>query len=865
VLHNDYWYRKFAFRSAVTAVCLSITLSTAAQNCPDGDVKTHQGGGHRSRATSNLLNGSTLVRQQRSLPEGAGAPQVSPSFLPVVTYNSGGYQPGYVLTADVNGDSHPDLVISNICPASGCGSGLVTVLFGNGDGTFQAAQGYNAGAYGAIATDNVYVGTGGTPEVVVANGYECGSCLDSSVSVLFNNGSGGFPSLEAFPTNAYSAAGVAVADVNGDGVQDVLMVLGGASYSGGPPSLVGVFLGGFDPTTGCYILGPDQTYSTGASGSTSIQVVDVNRDGIPDVIVANQCDIYGNCPPNSVSILLGNGDGTFQQAQLYAVPGFSATSVAVADVNADGAPDLVVSVGSSLDFAQLGTVYVLLGNGDATFQSAQPYDSGGALANSVEIADVNGDGNPDIVVANFCAVSQNSCVGGSMGVVGLLLGNGDGTFQPALTYSSGGLGATAVAVANLNGDTLPDIVVNNRCVDSNCQTGSVGVLLQSTKTTTVLASSANPAIVGEAVTYIATVTNVSNTAVTGTVYFADGNAIVATVNVSGNQASFTTSYAKTGVHQIIATYSGDANDAGSASQTLTEDIVSATGIPVATMTTVTTSGSPAYIGQPVTFTATVTWKYGTVPNGEQVTFYNGSTSLGTAAISNGMAAFTTSSLTAATHTIKATYSGDANFKTSNGTVKQTVSLYPATVVLTASPNPSPYKAPVTLTATVISNAPNPPTGKVDFYNGTTSLGMVTMTGGAAVLSTTKLPLGSDSLTATYEGDSDNAKSTSSAFTQVVNQAALTMTLTSTPNPSALGKKVTFTAIVTSNGGLPSGSGNTVTFSTANATLGTATISSIGVATFSTTTLPIGSDIVTATYAGSADYSSATASITQTVN
>jgi hypothetical protein len=283
------------------------------------------------------------------------------------------------------------------------------------------------------------------------------------------------------------------------------------------------------------------------------------------------------------------------------------------------------------------------------------------------------------------------------------------------------------------------------------------------------------------------------------------------------------------------------------------------------MTTVTTSGSPAYIGQPVTFTATVTWKYGTVPNGEQVTFYNGSTSLGTAAISNGMAAFTTSSLTAATHTIKATYSGDANFKTSNGTVKQTVSLYPATVVLTASPNPSPYKAPVTLTATVISNAPNPPTGKVDFYNGTTSLGMVTMTGGAAVLSTTKLPLGSDSLTATYEGDSDNAKSTSSAFTQVVNQAALTMTLTSTPNPSALGKKVTFTAIVTSNGGLPSGSGNTVTFSTANATLGTATISSIGVATFSTTTLPIGSDIVTATYAGSADYSSATASITQTVN
>jgi hypothetical protein len=118
------------------------------------------------------------------------------------------------------------------------------------------------------------------------------------------------------------------------------------------------------------------------------------------------------------------------------------------------------------------------------------------------------------------------------------------------------------------------------------------------------------------------------------------------------------------------------------------------------------------------------------------------------------------------------------------------------------------------------------------------------------------------LTATYNGDALNGTSTSAAVTQVVNQATIMMSLTSAPNPSPSGKSVKFTATFTSTGGLPNG--QTVTFSYNGTTLGTETIAG-GEAVFSTTALPAGSDQVTATFGGNADYSSANALNTQTVN
>src|ERR1019366_2335077 len=124
--------------------------------------------------------------------------------------------------------------------------------------------------------------------------------------------------------------------------------------------------------------------------------------------------------------------------------------------------------------------------------------------------------------------------------------------------------------------------------------------------------------------------------------------------------------------------------------------------------------------------------------------------------------------------------------------------------------------------------------------------------GVVTLATKKIPVGANSLTATYNGDTSNGRSVSAAITQTVSQASISMVLTSYPNPSTAGTSVKFTAKLTSNGGLPSG--QPVTFRYNGATLGTANVNSIGVATFYTTALPRGSDLVTAAYAGTVDYS-----------
>jgi hypothetical protein len=282
-------------------------------------------------------------------------------------------------------------------------------------------------------------------------------------------------------------------------------------------------------------------------------------------------------------------------------------------------------------------------------------------------------------------------------------------------------------------------------------------------TTTALVSSANPARVRQSVTYTATVTSQYGGAATGTVTFQDGGATIATVALSGNQAAYSTSYPTAGVHSITATYSGDANNAGSMSSALEERI----GTAQPSKTTLDTSGSPSFVGQSVTFTATVTSTHGTIPDGELVTFYDGTTPLGSVALAGGTAAYTTSSLSAKKHIIKATYAGDATFKPSTGSVTQVVNKYPTTTALSSSPNPSAYRQAVTFTATVTPTGPSLPTGKVLFKDGTLGIGSATLSGGVATLTKSRLAVGTHPITALYLGDSVSDKSTSSVFNQVV--------------------------------------------------------------------------------------------------
>jgi large repetitive protein len=231
----------------------------------------------------------------------------------------------------------------------------------------------------------------------------------------------------------------------------------------------------------------------------------------------------------------------------------------------------------------------------------------------------------------------------------------------------------------------------------------VSVLLNNSgapATTTTLISSLNPATMRTPVTYTATVASQEGGAVTGTLTFRDGGSTIATAPVANNQATYSTTYTRGSVHTITATYSGDLRHMGSTSAKLIEHIASA-----ASKTVVTTSGSPLFVGQAVTFTATVTSADGTIPDGELVTFYDGRTGLGSVALAGGTARYTTSSLPAKTHFIKTTYAGDVMFEPSAGLVKQVVDKYSTTTALSSSLNPSNDRQAVIFTATVARPGP----------------------------------------------------------------------------------------------------------------------------------------------------------------
>jgi hypothetical protein len=281
---------------------------------------------------------------------------------------------------------------------------------------------------------------------------------------------------------------------------------------------------------------------------------------------------------------------------------------------------------------------------------------------------------------------------------------------------------------------------------------------------TSLAPSTNPGRPAETITYTAIVTSQNGGSATGSVVFQDRGATVATVSVTpvnNNLVTFSTLYRTAGDHSITATYSGDPDNTGSASATLTESIDNVSH------TRLTTSGSPSFIENPVTFTAAVTSKSGPIPDGDLVTYYNGPTAIGTGKTAGGVATFTTSSLTPAPHAIKAIYAGDATFLPSTGSLTQVVSLYPSTTTLSSNRNPSPHGQIVTFTVTVGSSAPNIPTGVITFKDGTVGIGTAALTGGVATFSTSRLAVGTHSITALYGGDGQSAKSVSLVLTQIV--------------------------------------------------------------------------------------------------
>jgi hypothetical protein len=655
--------------------------------------------------------------------------QDSPLFLPVANFYSGGFASS-VAVADVNGDGKPDLAVAN---DNSNPTGSVSILLGNGDGTFQPAVTYNSGGQSAISIVIANLNGDAKPDLVVLN-------ASGTLGVLRGNGDGTFRAVVTYGTGGTSPTSVAVADLNGDGKLDLVVT----NQTGGNDDVVGVLIGNGDGTFKAAVA-----YSSGGFLPSSVAVSDINGDGKPDLIVTSYCTGNNSCPGEGVvGVLLGNGNGTFQSAVVYDTGGIEAKWVAVADVNGDGRADVVVANcgPSGSGSCGAGTLGVLLGNGDGTLLPVVTYDTGGDFPNSVAVADVNGDGKRDVVVVNSFSL-------------GVLLGNGNGTFQPPQTYNyPGGFpGETgeSIAITDVSGDGRPDLLVAD---------GGIGLLLNidAPSTTTTVISNANPVPINQTVTYTAAVKNQSGGALTGKVMFQDGGAIIATVALAGTQAAYSTSYGVFTSRQITATYLGDFNNAASISNTLTEYI----GSSFRTRTGLSTSGSPSFIGQAVTFTANVSPSVGTVQDGEPVTFYDGLTPIGTGTTVNNVATFTTSALMVKTHFMKAVYPGDAVFAPSSGKVKQIVIKYPTTTTLSSSLNPSQFGQKVTFTVQVTGSGP-PLTGHVRLLDGTLGIGSATLSGGVAKITKSTLAVGTHPITAQYVGDAYSAKSTSPVVNQVV--------------------------------------------------------------------------------------------------
>jgi uncharacterized delta-60 repeat protein len=351
------------------------------------------------------------------------AVDTTPSFGDPVNYPAH-LAPQSVAIGQLNGDSKPDLAVAN------GGSDDVSVLLGNGDGTFKPALNYPA----AGGPHSVAIGDlngDGTRDLAVADR------VSDAVSILLGNGDGTFRSAVSY--DAHRAPwSVAIGDLNADRKPD-LVVANALSDD------VSVLLGNGDGTFRSAVSYGAHRYPY------SVAIGDLNGDGNPDLAVANFF-------PSVVSILLGNGDGTFRTAVSYDCHS-SPVSVAIGDLNGDGNPDLAVANINSQD------VSVLLGNGDGSFRSAVNYYVPGSGAPfSVAIGDLNADGKPDLAVA---------AGGPDRDQVSILLGNGDGSFQSAvLTYRAYN-DPESVAIGDLNADGKPDLAV------SNLVSGDVSVLLQS--------------------------------------------------------------------------------------------------------------------------------------------------------------------------------------------------------------------------------------------------------------------------------------------------------------------------------------------------------------------------------------------------
>jgi len=367
------------------------------------------------------------------------APEATVTFANAANSPLPVQEPFGIVAADFNEDGKPDLAVA--------GNVKMYVFLGNGDGTFapNPPMSIPSPPYADFASPYVGPIAVGDFNHSGHQGLAVGEFNNEAAVILLGNGSGSFtPSSASFanafalPINALDAA-----DFNADGNLD-LAIINGVGYQA--PVALGYGNGAFNSAG---------TLPDSAGFAADAVVGDFNGDGKLDVIVANG-GVTADGGSSGVTISLGNGDGTFTQANVSPIAvGQSLSAIVAADFNGDGKLDLAVTDSSG------NAVIILLGNGDGTFGAPTTIPVGNG-PDAIVAGDFNNDGKLDLAVANF-----------TDGTITLLLGNGNGTFTPAASSPYAvGKGPYQVAAADFNGDGKLDVAV------VNLTDGTVSILLQ---------------------------------------------------------------------------------------------------------------------------------------------------------------------------------------------------------------------------------------------------------------------------------------------------------------------------------------------------------------------------------------------------